>query len=321
MCNVIVIIITTLKKYLAYYFMISGLSRSHGTASRNTRWELILEFCKKRGGKKLSGAHRIAVCSTGDIAATDHTVRKPSAYLFNKDGKCKFTLKTTNPEGKLKLPCDVAVTSNNIIFITDINLSTGKSCIKIFDVNGSFVKSFSTRAPNEPEWVPSNKGCKLRITVSNQDEVVVGDWDRKVITIHTQSGEFIKKIATPFEIWYLTTNSHLIIFSDPYARKVVGMTREGRVMFTIDRFAVDGEAGLPEGITCDSNDDMYIAVMQVDEGGEGSEHNTGHIHQYDSNGLFTKCIIRGLYHPYGLAMSNGKLHIANCKSILVYGQE
>ena len=90
-------------------------------------------------------------------------------------------------------------------------------------------------------------------------------------------------------------------------------------MFALDRFIVDGKVGLPQGITCDSNDDVYIAVRRVDEG--FAIANSGHIHHYDSNGIFTRCIIKDLYCPLGLDMSNGRLHIANTTSILVYGQE
>ena len=99
------------------------------------------------------------------------------------------------------------------------------------------------------------------------------------------------------------------------------MTRDGRVVFTLDRFVVNGEIGEANGIACDSNDDVYIAVKKVDESDGKAYVNTGHIHQYDSNGVFTRCIIRDLYFPRGLAMSNDKLFIANDTSILVYGKE
>ena len=230
-------------------------------------------------------------------------------------GKYKHTLKShpTNPAGKLLFPYSIAVISNTWITITDQSTD-----IKIFDVDGSFVNSFSTPAPGEKP-VPGVTAFAVGIAVSNQDEIIVGDWDRKCITIHAQSGVFIKKIPIPTIPFFLATNSHLIVISDWKAMKVIGMTRDGTVMFTLDKFVVNGEVGGPNGITCDSNDDVYIAVTRVDEGSVIA--NSGHIHQYDTNGTFTRCIIRDLYCPFGLAMSKDRLYITNSTSIVVYGQE
>ena len=275
----------------------------------------MLKFGKEGDGEgELRMAAGIAVCSTGDIAITDITSKDRRAYLFSKDGEFEFRFKSTNPGCKFRHIENVAVTADNHVFFTDQSTD-----IKIFHVNGSFVTSFSTLAPNEKP-VPRVNSFALGITVSNQNEIIVGDRDRKCITIHTQDGAFIQKIPSPIIPFFLATNSHLIIISDWVARKVIGMTRDGRVEFTIDRFVVDGEGGSPQGITCDSNDDVYIAVSEVDESNGKVNRNTGHIHQYNSNGVFIRCIIRDLYDPRGLAMSNGKLYIANCTSILVYGQ-
>ena len=299
--------------------MIPGSSSSPIAPSRDLKWKLIQRFGDEGDGEgQLRKAEGIAVCSTGEIAITDNEhseTRSYRAYLFNKDGEYKLTFKSTNPAGKLLYPEKVAVTSDNNVVITDQSTD-----IKIFHVNGSFVKSFSTLAPGEKP-VPRVDSFSRGIAVSNQNEIIVGDWDRQCITIHTQSGVFIEKLLTPIIPAYLATNSHLIIISDWEARKVIGMTRDGKVVFTLDRFVVNGEGGAPDGITCDSNDDVYIAVSKVNESTGYTIYNTGHIHQYDSNGVFIRCIIRDLYSANALAMSKGKLYIANGTSILVYSQE
>ena len=301
--------------------MIPGSSSSPVAPSRYLKWKQIQRFGDEGDGEgQLRRADGIAVCSTGDVAITDGTVGRAAdnrVFVFSSEGEYKHTVKShpTNPAGKLRYPTRVAVTSDNHVVITDQSAD-----IKIFHVNGSFIKSFSTLAPGEKP-VPWVKGSGFGIAVSNQNEIIVGDWDRQCITIHTHSGAFIKKLLTPIIPWYLATNSHLIIISDWEARKVIGMTRDGRVVFTLDRFVVNGEGGVPVGITCDSNDDVYIAVREVQESTGNTYINTGHIHQYDTNGVFTRCIIRDLYCPFGLAMSKDRLYIANTTSIAVYGQE
>ena len=301
--------------------MTPGSSSSPVAPSRDTTWKQIQRFGEEGDGEgQLRMAAGIAVCSTGDVAITDNTVDRAAdnkVFVFSRTGEYKHTIKShpTNPAGKLLYPFSVAVTSDNRVVITDQS-----TYINIFHVNGSFVNSFSTLAPGEKP-VPRVNGSGFGIALSNKNEIIVGDYDRQCITIHTQSGVFIKKVPTSIIPWHLATNSHLIIISDWEARKVIGMTRDGKVVFTLDTFLVDGKVGLPDGITCDSNDDVYIAVREVDESTGNAYVNTGHIHQYDSNGVFTRCIIRDLYFPRGLTLSKGKLYVANDKSILVYGQE
>ena len=301
--------------------MIPGSSSSPIAPSRDTKWKQIQRFGDEGDGEgQLILAAGIAVCSTGDVAITATTGCRAAdnrVFVFSSEGEYKHTVKShpTNPAGKLLYPVRVAVTSDNNVVITDQSTN-----IKIFHVNGSFVKSFSTLAPGEKS-VPRVKAFAIGIAVSNQNEIMVGDRDRQCITIHTHSGVFIKKLLTPIIPFYFATNSHLIIISDWKARKVIGMTRDEEVVFTLDRFVVNGEGGVPDGITCDSNDDVYIAVKKVNESTGYGIANTGHIHQYDRNGVFIRCIIRDLYCPHGLAMSKGKLYIANDTSILVYSQE
>ena len=54
-----------------------------------------------------------------------------------------------------------------------------------------------------------------------------------------------------------------------------------KVLFTLDSFSVDGNPGMPEGVTQDDwdNDTLYVAVMKSSEEKTGGPH-TSHIHQY-----------------------------------------
>ena len=108
-------------------------------------------------------------------------------YLFNKGGEYKLTFKSTDPAGKFLFLSGITVSSVNQIVITDFSTD-----VKIFDVNGSFINSFSTLAPGE-QPIPRVTGFAAGITVNNQNEIRIGDWDRKCITIHTQSGKLIAK--------------------------------------------------------------------------------------------------------------------------------
>ena len=174
-----------------------GSSSAPGVPSREAKWKQIRKFGEEGDGEgQLRRATGIAVCSTGDVAITDTTRGRAAdnrAFVFSSKGEYKHTLKSrpTNPAGKLLFPTCVAVVSNTQIAITD-----NSTDIKIFHVNGSFLKSFSTLAPSE-QPVPRVKAFAMGIAVSNQNEIIVGDWDRKCITIQAQPGVFIKIISIP----------------------------------------------------------------------------------------------------------------------------
>ena len=81
----------------------------------------------------------------------------------------------------------------------------------------------------------------------------------------------------------------------------------GNEVCCIDRFSVDGKVGRPYGIASHGNE-VYIAVMELNEKTGKAFADTGHIYQYSIDGKYQRCIIKGINRPWGITTSNDKLY-------------
>ena len=95
---------------------------------------------------------------------------------------------------------------------------------------------------------------------------------------------------------------------------------EGNVLFHVNPSIggtgteTAGKAARALGVTCDEDDNVYLAVSFV-------EDNTGHIHKYSPRLEFQECIAQGLLQPQGMDYAKGCLYVATPDSFLVFRQE
>ncbi|XP_072043518.1 uncharacterized protein [Amphiura filiformis] len=297
----------------------SGASRDSGIGSQHSKeWELMQTFGQE-GDKdgEFRQVQGIAVCKNGDIVVTNRAMsRSYQAYMFKSEGTYKFTFQShpTNPEGKLKYPSRVAVTPGG-----DVVISDQSNLVKIFSASGEYLKSLSTVTA---ECNNSTKYETMGVAISPSGVVYIGDTNRKVITVHDMDRQQpIKKLSVHIKPYHLSSDpDNNIWVSDGLARQVIRYSDSGVELCRIKSFIVDNKAGKPQGAVYGKGS-VYIAVMEVDEEDGKAILTTGHMHQYTRDGQFQRCIIKGMYGPYGIAMSNGKLYVANTKSVLVYEQQ
>ncbi|XP_038054670.1 E3 ubiquitin-protein ligase TRIM71-like [Patiria miniata] len=70
------------------------------------------------------------------------------------------------------------------------------------------------------------------------------------------------------------------------------------------------EGGCPTGVSCDSDDSIYVAV---------GRYQTGDILHYSPDGKYIGCVIKGCGYPRGITFtSNGDLVVATGQSVQVY---
>ncbi|XP_072043544.1 uncharacterized protein [Amphiura filiformis] len=295
-------------------------SKDSGIGSQHSKeWKLMQTFGQE-GDKdgEFRRALGIAVCKNGDIVVTNVNLamQTSQAYMFNSNGTYKFTFQShpTNPEGKLLYPKRVAVTPGG-----DIVISDQSNLVKLFSVSGDYLKSLSTVTA---ECNNSTKYDTCGVAIFPSGVVYVGDLDRQVITVHDMDRQQpIKKLSVDIKPWYISSDpDNNIWVSDWQTRQVIRYSDSGVELCRIKSFIVDNEAGQPRGAVYGKGS-VYIAVIEANEKTGGAFANTGHIHQYTMNGQFQRCIIKGMYAPCGIAMSNGKIYVANRKSVLVYEQQ
>ena len=235
-------------------------------------------------------------------------------YLFDSKGKYKFRLQYTvsNPNDQLKQPARVKVTSKGHLIITDRS-----PFVKIFQADGSFLQSFSTVSPED--GTPPVKTCGLAVT--HMDDIIVGDTRRRVVTVHTQINNWApRKINATAAPDYLATNSQRqILMCDWEDARVDVVSFEGKFLFKIE-FNVDDLKRQPRGLVCGKNDDIFISVAKMaSSDGNRVYTNSGQIQQFNCKGVFLGCIIKKLFNPRSVALSeSGLMVIADSKSVVIY---
>ncbi|XP_072048451.1 uncharacterized protein [Amphiura filiformis] len=296
---------------------------SASTSSHSSNnWRLIREFGKEgeaEGEFQLNCC--IAVCNNSDVVVTDspnwedkHPPRR--AYVFSHDGKFKYTLHPPDdkPEARMISPVDVAVTSQGEIAIAD----SESKYVKLFNEKGTYLRMFSV-VTDETQTTKVQPSC---ISVASNGDILVGCVTRKVITIHDADDErLINTVNLKIKPLYMTTNNKQQIFvSNWEVKKVHAVNYAGDVVFSLESFTVDGEPGMPVGLTCDEENHVYIAVRQFNPANNNAYIDTGHIHQYSSWGRFMKCIITNMYAPRGITWHNDTICVANDRCVSMYSQ-
>ncbi|XP_072027123.1 uncharacterized protein [Amphiura filiformis] len=219
-------------------------------------------------------AKAVAVFLYGDIVVIEHVNER--VYLFGKNGIYKQTIassKDEHREGKLRYPTDIVFTPLGHVAVTDQT-----RYVKIFNLDGDFLHRFNIKGGDEdPDVKP--KGYSL--DVAFDEEILVGDIRRKCIIAFKEldaKSEFEKRINLNIEPHFLATNKsdgrRQAIISDWKLGEVnaIDLSLEDsseNVIFKLDSFSIDGKPGLPKGVACDEDNNIYIAMSRTDDTEKG----------------------------------------------------
>ncbi|XP_071786991.1 tripartite motif-containing protein 2-like [Asterias amurensis] len=261
--------------------------------TKEPMWELSLKY-----DEGISWARNIDASIPGDeVAVAD--VRNRRVVIYDTTGHQKKTIDL--PQG----PLDVAAFKNQLVIVDQTN------SVKMYNRNGKKMFEFHT--------VPHSEVCKtsvnLRSVAVMKDTIMVGDVGRSVITKHRSSdGSLIDTVSVQTQPWYLAIDSKdrvVVSGGDRQQVDIVGLT--GTTLFSINPNINSRQVKSCRGVCCDSSA-IYIAVW--------SGLNTGHIHQYDTQGRFLSCIVQGLYSPCGISLTSDcqQLAVADMISVKIYNK-
>lgn len=238
---------------------------------------------------------------------------KKSVLVFAQEGRYKYTVTSPDgdPEGQLRTPHDVAISGDDCLMVVDQT-----KFVKIFDAaDGTYVKSFATMTKYDAE----KKVGTCCVTVDIQGQIIVGNYHRKLITIHdAMDGSIQSKLTVNIEPYFLATNTkQQIIIGDLKARKVVVIDYNGKEVLIINPLLA-GTPCIPMGVACDGSDNIFVAVVKEDASGKGTM-DSGCILQYNSAGLFLACVARDLCYPMGMTFSREReLFVANHETVMAF---
>ncbi|XP_071803968.1 uncharacterized protein [Asterias amurensis] len=191
-------------------------------------------------------------------------------------------------------PISVSVDKNDELIVLD------NRTVKIFNRNYQLLHQFN------PGSRPS---C---IAVDDNNLIAVGYYTKVEMSLHKPDGSIIRTLPAPGIGRYLTTYKQRLIYTTWKSRKLVSITYNGGMVFTVDI----NQAGWPLGVCCDKDGSIYVAVRT------GHYSSSGEIHHYSPDGKYIGCIIKDCAALNGLTFTPaGDLVVATDKSVQIYQHE
>ena len=202
-------------------------------------------------------------------------------------------------------PFGIACINNQFMVVDNTN-----RVIKMYKEDGSLAFQFTTLPLNEVGKTYVNLWS---IAAKKNGHILVGDVDRKVVTVHRPTdGGILSTMPVTTTPRFLAVDCNDIVVISGYGENQVAVIDENSTTLLTIKPTIDGQqVNYCQCVCCDGSD-IYIAV---DNGND-----TGHIHHYDSCGRFISCIAKGLYAPRGITLTSDRkqLAVADFYSVKIY---
>ncbi|XP_038062337.1 tripartite motif-containing protein 2-like [Patiria miniata] len=276
-------------------------SISLGEVVTEGKWELCREFGKKGSGQgEFDVAWGIAVRQPDEIAVADsnHT----QVVICNIDGNQKSTIPMP------RCPrCIAATRGDNRLVVVEMNNPT----VKVFNSDNTLAYEFPTVPPIEAGKTAVDLHS---VAVKNDDTIVVGDIKRRVLTEHSPTnGELLHTIPVKIDPYFLSVNSNDRVLISDFSQHVVHVADDNGATKRTIKPTIHGQPVQYCKGVCTDGSGIYVAMHNIE--------NTGHIHHYDPQGGFLKCIAQGLHWPMDITFtSKGQLAVADRQSVKMYHQ-
>ncbi|XP_071786902.1 E3 ubiquitin-protein ligase TRIM56-like [Asterias amurensis] len=259
---------------------------------KEPRWKLCLDSDVGPGW-----ATDIDASIPGDEVAVADAINR-RVVIYDTMGHQKKTIDL--PQG----PKSIAAFKNQLVIVDKTN------SVKMYNRNGNKMFEFHT----VPHSEVGKTSVDLRSVAVIKDTIMVGDVGRSVITKHRSSdGSLIDTVSVQTKPFVLTNDSKDRVVVSGRDRQVVIVGVDGATLFSIYPKIDSQHVKSCRGVCCDISA-IYIAVC--------NGFDTGHIHQYDTQGRFLSCIAQGLHNPGGISLTSDgqQLAVADFKSVKIYNK-
>ncbi|XP_038062528.1 transcription intermediary factor 1-beta-like [Patiria miniata] len=271
---------------------------SLGEVVAEGKWELCREFGRKGSGPgEFRGAWGIAACQPDGIAVTDNINKR--VVICSIDGNQKSTIPMQ------RCPRGIAATrSDNRLVVVD----KGASHVKVYNSDNTLAYEFPTVPPSEV----GKTAVDLQSVAVKNGTIAVGDVARMVLTVHSPTdGELLHTIPVKIKPYFLAFDSSDQAIISDYTSKTVDIAGGNGATKRTIKPTINGQPVEYCFGVCTDSSGIYVAMS--------NGFNTGHVHHYDPQGGFLKCIAQGLYYPLGITFSShGQLAVADYNSVKMY---
>ena len=307
----------------------SEVSDIHQPAHKNQKWKLTKSFKEKNEtNDSFNRVFRVALHHSGSTAVIDHdkdpndpwnNVR--SIYGFNGNAEPAFVIRPKRSDQdiarNLEYAQGIAVTKDQKYLVAD-----GSPQVKVFDSAGAYLRHFSPFATPEDALERNTRLNSITIA-SNSGNILVGDYFRERVTVHDGRDFSLKEeVYIDFQPTNIAANDEQLWVSSWQDGKVAAFNYDGDDLFTIVPM-LSGKPAKPSGVVCTPQGTAFVSVVKVYESsdfpGDFQPTTTGHVHEYSgSDGVFVRCVLKGLNQPLALAMTNDVMAIADEIEVKMY---
>ncbi|XP_071804463.1 uncharacterized protein [Asterias amurensis] len=263
---------------------------------KKDKWTLKTEINKYKNMNQQMveiRAEDVAAYSNSDIVALDQYTRSLITIPAESNPQSTVNPQELTIQG-LTTPSRVTVNKNDELIVLD------DETVKIFSRNYQLLHQFN------PGSEPS---C---IAVDDNNLIAVGSRTKADLSLLKPDGSLIRRLPAPGIGGYLTTHKQQLIYTNWRDEKLVSVTCNGGMVFSVDI----NQCGWPQGVCCDKDGSIYVAVRR------GQYSSPGEIHHYSPDGKYIGCIIKDCDYPYGITFTPaGDLVVATDNSIQIYQHE
>ncbi|XP_038062840.1 uncharacterized protein LOC119733318 [Patiria miniata] len=274
---------------------------SLGEVVAEGKWELCREFGREGTGQgEFRGALGIAARQPDEIAVTDNINKR--VVICSIDGNQKSTIPMQS------YPRGIAATrSDNRLVVVE----EGASHVKVFNSDNTLAYEFPTVPPSEVGKTTVNLQS---IAIKNEGTIAVGDVARMVLTVHSPTdGELLHTIPVKIKPHFLAFDSNDRAIISNYESQTVDIAGGNGTTKRTIKPTINGQPMRYCNGVCTDSSGIYVAMHNGDD--------TGHIHHYDPQGGFLKCIAQGLHWPRGITFtSDEQLAVADFYTVKIYHQ-
>jgi hypothetical protein len=236
------------------------------------------ELVRSWGEGQFREPHQVRIDRQGDVWLVDsglHCVRK-----YTPDGKLVLTLGTPGEPGEdsthLNRPTDVAITSNDDLFVTD---GYGNNRVVHFDRHGKFVTAWGSLGVERGQF-----SLPHSIAADSQGRLYVADRNNARVQVFDQTGRFLdewRELLVPWHIvitdrdeiyvcgsspmrWPRIPVPGLIVGIPPKDQLVIVFAPDGRVLrlSTFPKGQRLGELEWVHALAVDRQGNLYLGDIQ-----------------------------------------------------------
>ncbi|XP_022104504.1 tripartite motif-containing protein 3-like [Acanthaster planci] len=274
--------------------------KSLGKILHREKWKLKTEFGKRGDGNgELNSARGVGCFSNSEIIVCDRRNERISVFTSEGHFKSKLDVKApfgfaVSPDGRLLVNC--------------------KDHVKILGASHQLISqfTFSLDDPEEDNRVAFITGG---IAAVDNKRVAVMHKGRTVTSLHNLDGSLDTVIPhggmVPEDI--ATNTKGQLVFTRYGKSRLSCVDTTGVEVFNVQCTSANGDTAKPVGVCCDGAGDIYVTLHC------GNFTGSGEIHHYDPHGVHIACVAKGLYWPFGIAISpRRELVVADQNSIKIF---